>query len=346
MLFHRFNLCAALEERENKLTRSVESVPASEILSKSPEQLADELFDAFRVDPPVLRESDIQVSQEEAQVDVSQDPMRFIRDRGRPFYLPGTNVSFHVPFDGDVELFGAQPSQFLSNLPHADVRDGELVFSYQRRDHDANAVKAEFERELASVRNYLSWVRNDVAPFNESLRTKAKQRIERRREKLLKDQGMVSQIGYPLRRREGAPRTYTVPAARRRPRVARSARGSKPFVPEPALELVYWFSVKMTARLDVNATPGGRMSPIAPGIVPECSGASRVKRAARAGFAALDAPCALWYSMLVGERERSGAPGIRVFMRAPCSHGAHAAASEPARVCGLAPTRSGWPCHP
>ena len=43
-----------------------------------------------------------------------------------------------------------------------------------------------------------------------------------------------------------------------------------------------WFSVKMTARLDVNATPGGRMSPIAPGIVPECSGASRVKRAARA----------------------------------------------------------------
>ena len=85
------------------------------------------------------------------------------------------------------------------------------------------------------------------------------------------------------------------------------------------------FSVKMTARFDVNATLGGRMSPIAPGIVPECSGASRVKRAARAGFAALDAPCALWYSMLVGERERSGAPGIRVFMRAPCSHGAHAA---------------------
>ena len=58
-------------------------------------------------------------------------------------------------------------------------------------------------------------------------------------------------------------------------------------------------------------------SPIAPGIVPECSGASRVKRAARAGFAALDAPCALWYSMLVGERERSGAPGIRVFMFTP-----------------------------
>ena len=25
---------------------------------------------------------------------------------------------------------------------------------------------------------------------------------------------------------------------------------------------MYWFSVKMTARLDVNVTPGGRMSPV------------------------------------------------------------------------------------
>ena len=110
--------------------------------------------------------------------------------------------------------------------------------------------------------------------------------------------------------------------------------------------LLCWFSVKMTARLDVNATPGVRMSPLAPGIVPECSGASRVKRATRAGFAALDTPSALWYSLLVGERERSGAPGIRVFMRAPCYYAAHAAPLVPAPVSGPAPTRSLGPCQP
>ena len=237
MLFRRFELRAALEERDNKLTGSVESVSASEILSRAPDHMAEELCDAFRVEPPVLRESDIQASQEEAQVDVSHDPQRFILDRSSPFYLSGTRVSFHVPFDGDPELFGAQPSSFTFSPPNADVRDGELVFTYERLDHDAQAAKAEIERELAEVRKYLSWIQNDVAPFNESLRAKAKQRIERRREKLLKDQGMVSQLGYPLRRREEAPRTYTVPAARRRSRVARPARGDKPFVPEPALEL-------------------------------------------------------------------------------------------------------------
>ena len=100
MLFRRFELRAALEERDNKLTGSVESVSASEILSRAPDHMAEELCDAFRVEPPVLRESDIQASQEEAQVDVSHDPQRFILDRSSPFYLSGTRVSFHVPFDG------------------------------------------------------------------------------------------------------------------------------------------------------------------------------------------------------------------------------------------------------
>ena len=211
-LFRRFELRAVVGAQDEKLTRTIEAVPASEILSRPPDQLAEELFEELRIEPPVLRESDVHASQEEAKVDVSQDPRRFVFDRSRPFYLSGTRVSFHVPFDGEP-------------------------FCYERLDHDAEAVRAEFERELAGVRQHLSWVRNDVVPFNESLRTEAKQRIERRREKLLKDQGMVSQLGYPLRQREGAPRTYAVPTARRRPRVRKPARGAKPFVPEPALEL-------------------------------------------------------------------------------------------------------------
>ena len=237
MLFQKFDLLAALSEQDNKLTNRVNSVPTSEILSKSPDQLTDELVDEFRLYPPVLQEADTQASQEETQIDVSQDPMRHIIDRSRPFYLRGTQVSFHVPFDGNPDLFGARPSRFTFNPPRAEVRDGELVFSYKRLDHDAQAVKAQFEGELASTREWLSWIQNDISSFNESLRVKAKQQIERRREKLLKDQGMVSQLGYPLRRRQGAPRTYTVPTTRRRPRVASRARGDQPFVPEPALEM-------------------------------------------------------------------------------------------------------------
>ena len=69
--------------------------------------------------------------------------------------------------------------------------------------------------------------------------------------------------------------------------------------------------------------PGGRMSPIAPGIVPECSGASRVKRVARAGFAALDAPCALGAasrSLPASGRRWRGAYAMRVAAVATANH--------------------------
>ena len=91
MLFRRFELRAALEERDNKLTGSVESVSASEILSRAPDHMAEELCDAFRVEPPVLRESDIQASQEEAQVDVSHDPRA-----GRLLSAPNQRSVCHI----------------------------------------------------------------------------------------------------------------------------------------------------------------------------------------------------------------------------------------------------------
>ena len=134
MLFHRFELRALFEEQDNKLTRSVESVPASEILSKSPDQLAEKLFDAFRVDPPVLRESDIQASQEEAQVDVSQDPMRFIRERSRPFYLPGTRVSAVERRFGVRERY-----RLVDDLDLARHHRG-LIVSRSRRSYRAGAA--------------------------------------------------------------------------------------------------------------------------------------------------------------------------------------------------------------
>ena len=163
--------------------------------------------------------------------------MRHILDRSGAFSLRWTQVSFHVPFDGNPDLFGARPSRFTLNPPRAEVRDGEWVFSYKRLDRDAQAVKAQLEGELASTREWLSWIQNDISSFNESLRAKAKQRIERRRERLVEDQGTVSQLGYPLRRRHGAPRTYAVPTTRRRPRVTSPSRRDKPFVPEPALKM-------------------------------------------------------------------------------------------------------------
>jgi hypothetical protein len=46
----------------------------------------------------------------------------------------------------------------------------------------------------------------DIKPFNEKLSSIIQERIERRRKKLLDDQGMVASLGFPLRQRVDAPK--------------------------------------------------------------------------------------------------------------------------------------------
>jgi hypothetical protein len=151
--------------------------------------------------------------------------------------MKGTEVTFFVPFDGDADLFLFRPNQFSLSGVRANVREGELVFSYTRLDHDAQATKRGFENDLVFVRNHLEIHRNQVKHHNESLRSRIQVFVSERRDPLLKSHGMVAALGYPMRRREDTPTTYVAPNVRRKPAIVRAASAGKPFRPEPTLEM-------------------------------------------------------------------------------------------------------------
>jgi hypothetical protein len=233
--FVAFELRQALEAADARVAKHVATLTLNDLLSRSVDTLVDESVARFSLDAPVLREADIQVSQNEAQIDVSHDPMRHVWDRNRPFYLQGTRIVFHVPYTGDRNLFGARASRYTMNPPRAVVHDTEVEFVYESLDHNAEQVRSEFERDLNSTRDHLAWVRADIDQFHAGLPQRARQLIESRREKLLKDQGMIANLGFPLRRREDAPTTYVAPNVRRKPAIVRPPSAAA-FKPEPALE--------------------------------------------------------------------------------------------------------------
>jgi hypothetical protein len=235
-LFCKFDLHGALENHVRKLREHVEALPSNVVLDKSPDELAAEVVREFHVAAPVLKVDEISVEQQDAKVDVSRDSTRHIFDRSQPFYLSGTRVTFFVPFEGDASLFGARPSRYTTTFPFADVKGCELVCSYDQLDHVAAAVRGRFDHDLAQVSTYLDWIRQDAERHNSTLVQRVKELVDRRREKLLKDQGLVSALGFPLRRRDDAPRTYVAPEVRRKmPQHSRAAT-QKPFVPEPELD--------------------------------------------------------------------------------------------------------------
>ncbi len=235
LLFSKSKLREVLEIYESMMFTEIDGIDPNRLLNTSVDGLCDYFEQEYTQEVPRIDESGVQVDHGETQVDVSRDRNRVILDRNTPFYVTGTKVSFFVPFQGDPRLFKYRPSAFNPNPPRATVAQSEIVLTYARTNHDAEKIKSSFDRDLSNILTWLEWVEKDVSSFNDSVRDKARQRIETRRERLLKDQGLVASLGFPLRAREDAPRTYAAPSVRRKVSLPGPSPSTPAFVPEPTL---------------------------------------------------------------------------------------------------------------
>lgn len=225
-----------VEQRQRRSLQSeIESIDGNRLLNTSVDDLCGYFEEKFRIDVPVLHEDRIVVSQEETKIDVSRDPMRLIRDRSRPFYIPGTVVEVTVPFSGDSDAFKIRPKSLRTVLPSGKVNDSSLVIRVAGADLESQQVKAEIDGRLADIKKHLEWLRGNASGFNEKIRQVASEQINRRRQKLLSDQSLVASLGFPLKERTDAPRTYAAPNVRRLITPTMPPASAAPFEPEPTL---------------------------------------------------------------------------------------------------------------
>lgn len=237
ILFHQADLRAVLEAQERNMVGEIDALPENQLLNTPVEDLCNYFVEKFTVEPPKLNEAGIQADYGDAKIDVSRRFEYAAFGSESSVYVTGTKLTFYIPFEGDQNLFKCRPSTFNYNPPRADVRNGELCMVYERTASDVSNIQSEFKRELENLKEYLSWITRDVTPFNTSVLGKARQRIEARREKFLKDRGLVQQIGFPLRQRQGATQTYVAPQIKRKFAPRLSPVSSTAFTPEPTLDM-------------------------------------------------------------------------------------------------------------
>ncbi|MFQ5473752.1 MAG: hypothetical protein ACE5FA_12840, partial [Dehalococcoidia bacterium] len=119
LLFWEYDVRSVVEAQENEMYQAIDDVEPNRLLNTSVDDLADYFEQRYHIAVPQITDDQSAVAQEEAKVDVSQDPMRVIFDRSQPFYAPGTTITFYVPFAGDAVLFKCKPSAFDLNPPSA-----------------------------------------------------------------------------------------------------------------------------------------------------------------------------------------------------------------------------------
>lgn len=237
LLFNQNDLRAVIEAREKRIYQQIDEMPENKLLNTPADDLINYFDQEYSFEAPQLNEAEIQADYGDAKIDVSGRSRYATWDSGRPTYVNGTQITFYVPFKGDKELFKCRPSTFTFNPPRADIRDNELVFQYQKTSAETEQIKAEFDGELKETRQYLTWVVQDIKQFNASLKDKVQGRLENRKQKLLKDRGLVEKIGFPLRRREGTAQTYVAPQVKRKVSPSMPQSSTKAFVPEPSLDV-------------------------------------------------------------------------------------------------------------
>ncbi len=236
-LFSKYDLRATIENQEAALCKDIDSYPGEQLLNVSITDYVQYLVAKYRLPPIVVDESSAYVDQREHKVDVSRSRDRFIYDRSKPFYITGTLITLEVPFEGDADLLYCRPSTYTLSPPSASICDGKIVISVTSTNHDGESVRRELIGALNSIKEYISWVNRDIAPWNLSIEEKAKGNIDKRKEKLLKDRGLVASLGFPMKKREDISGTYAAQNVRRiivpRSPVASTAA----YHPEPMLEM-------------------------------------------------------------------------------------------------------------
>lgn len=236
LLFNGVSVFDVLEAQTRAIEKAIQDLDPNYLLNVSENDLVSSLVREYRLEVPQLKEDDIHVANYgETPVDVSGDFRGAIFDRGRPFYIQGTETTIAVPFEGDAAFFQVQPQSYSLNPPRGTVAGSELHLTYVRTNQDAEALKRDYMSALSQIKTNLESLRSSASGFNDGLEALVRQRVTARKAKLLSDAGMVAGLGLPIKRRAGAATTYAVPVQRRRPRIERPSAPSSAFSPEPVL---------------------------------------------------------------------------------------------------------------
>ena len=213
-LFNKVDVGATLRAQEQKLAATAASIPADHALATSAEDLAAELVELFHIEPITLHEDALSVSHHDTKVDVSRDRMRVINDRSRPLFIPGTTVTYHVPFGGEADLFKVRPSRLTLSPPYAVVAGNEVQISETAPTPIPPGIKDRLDRTLTQIKSYLDTLNADVGAYNDRLPEIALAAVIRRRDKLIADHDLVASFGIPIRRGD-APKTYAAAPVRK-----------------------------------------------------------------------------------------------------------------------------------
>jgi hypothetical protein len=233
LLFSKIDSHSIIQAQQNAVATEIDKFDANRILNSSIEDLCAYIEAKYQLETPTIMRDEAVVDQHEGQIEIRDSYRR--NDRYAPTMVVGTVVELTVPFTGDAQMFRVRPSTYNLSPPSGAIQRTNLLLRVEGVQLSPEAVKRELDKQLDDVDQWLARLRSDERQFNDSLRQRARQHIERRREKLLADRNLVANLGFPMRKRPDATMTYTAPNVQRKIQPTLPPASTTAYKPEPAL---------------------------------------------------------------------------------------------------------------
>lgn len=212
-LFNDADLAEWLPFLRQELDKVIAEVPPERILSDTPDELLESVLSQLRIQPLELNLSGTETDVRDCQIDVSQDP-RYRVLPGQRRAVQGSEFILSVPFRGDRRLFFLKPNQFYDPRPLGLVAEERVDVLHRQTEADAEQFESSMQQLEKVLCDFVAWSNQQVRQFNADLETQARERLERRRDKVSQDRNLISKLKYPLRSRQSAPTLFNVPAIR------------------------------------------------------------------------------------------------------------------------------------
>lgn len=228
LLFHKHDMFRVMEAHQAGVVQLVRNMDGDRLLNTPTDDLVQYAVEKFAFDLPQLLTDQAAVDQREEDLE--------IHDYGRVVRVKGTVVELTIPFTGDKDFFFIRPTTFNYNPPRAIVSDQALVILVQGRSLSKDEVQRELQRTITDIQQYLDWQKTSAAEIARTIPETARNEIEARKAKLLKDRDLVAGLGFAMKERPGASRTFVAPEVRRKVEPKLPPASTAPYKPEPTLD--------------------------------------------------------------------------------------------------------------
>ena len=237
LLFVEGDLSATLRAQVERLHTEIDGFASEYVLKVSFDDLAKHLVDKFHIEPISLLKDEIHIGESgDTTVDMSHD----FRYGERATHVPATFAEFVIPFTGDPAILRLRPSTTNFNPPSARITGEALHLRYTSVEHNPAGMRANFDRDLKNIELFLQWGIAEIQRYNDQLKETIRQRFNYRKEKFLKDKGLVEALGFPIKTRSGSAQTYAAPVMRKKLPIQKPSVTSGVFKPEPRLEMEHY----------------------------------------------------------------------------------------------------------